>query len=418
MKKITLLFFAVFTVGTLTAQQFDLSAEIRPRFENKHGYGTLLDTDVNGASFISQRSRLNFNFENEKLRVGVTLQNVRVWGDVFTLAYDDKSTKFHEVWGEAIFNENLSLKLGRQEIIYDDHRIFGDVGWTQQARSHDAALLKYKVDEKSFFDFGFAYNADNESGVDYLYSNIAGYKAFQYAYYHRKNNGIGVSLLFLNNGVEYENVALVNEVQYSQTFGGRLTVNKGNFISDFATYLQTGNLKGNKVSASYFTGNVKYKITSNYILGVGAEYLSGKDMDDTGTDVKNFVPLYGTNHKFNGWMDYFYAGSPSGTAGLVDINAVLAYKKDKFSAKLIPHLFSAAGDIYDGTTKMERKLGTEIDFTASYKIADNMKLDVGYSKMYATESMEIVKGGGDSNENNSWTWVMFTFKPKLFSTKK
>ena len=418
MKKITLLLFVVLTVSTLTAQQFDLSAEIRPRFESKNGYGTLLETNANAANFISQRSRLNFNFENEKIRIGVALQNVRVWGDVWTLASDDNAIKFHQAWAEAIFNENLSLKLGRQEIVYDDHRIFGDVGWTQQARSHDAALLKYKVDNKSFFDFGFALNADSQSGIDYLYSNVAGYKAFQYAYYHRKSNGIGVSLLFLNNGVEFENLNLSQEVDYSQTFGGRLTINKGKFISDVATYLQSGNLRGNKVSASYFTGNVKYKISTQFTLGVGAEYLSGKDMNDTSSDVKNFVPLYGTNHKFNGWMDYFYAGSASGTAGLVDLNAVLAYKKDRFSAKVIPHLFSAAGDIYDGTTKMERNLGTEIDFTASYKIADNMKLDVGYSKMYATESMEIVKGGGDSNENNSWTWVMFTFKPKLFSTKK
>ena len=154
MKKITLLLFVVLTVSTLTAQQFDLSAEIRPRFESKNGYGTLLETNANAANFISQRSRLNFNFENEKIRIGVALQNVRVWGDVWTLASDDNAIKFHQAWAEAIFNENLSLKLGRQEIVYDDHRIFGDVGWTQQARSHDAALLKYKVDNKSFFDFG------------------------------------------------------------------------------------------------------------------------------------------------------------------------------------------------------------------------------------------------------------------------
>jgi len=34
--------------------------------------------------------------------------------------------------------------------------------------------------------------------------------------------------------------------------------------------------------------------------------------------------------------------------------------------------------------------------------------------MFATETMEVLKGG-DKDENNSWTWVMITFKPKLFS---
>jgi hypothetical protein len=28
--------------------------------------------------------------------------------------------------------------------------------------------------------------------------------------------------------------------------------------------------------------------------------------------------------------------------------------------------------------------------------------------------MEVIKGG-DKDETNSWGWVMFTFKPKLFS---
>ena len=35
-------------------------------------------------------------------------------------------------------------------------------------------------------------------------------------------------------------------------------------------------------------------------------------------------------------MDYFYVGNWGNNVGLQDINIVLAYTKDKFSAKLIP----------------------------------------------------------------------------------
>ena len=97
-------------------------------------------------------------------------------------------------------------------------------------------------------------------------------------------------------------------------------------------------------------------------------------------------------------------------------NAILAYKKDKFSAKLIPHFFSAAADIYDGTNKLDNKLGTEIDFTVGYKIADNINLSAGYSKMFAEESLEFIKGATNPADNNSWGWIMFTFKPTLFTT--
>ena len=35
-------------------------------------------------------------------------------------------------------NEKFAFKVGRQEINYDDARIFGNVDWAMQARSHDA----------------------------------------------------------------------------------------------------------------------------------------------------------------------------------------------------------------------------------------------------------------------------------------
>jgi hypothetical protein len=82
----------------------------------------------------------------------------------------------------------------------------------------------------------------------------------------------------------------------------------------------------------------------------------------------------------------------------------------------MPHFFSAAANVFDGSEKMESNLGTEIDLTFGYQLSKNIILNAGYSKMFATDTMEILKGG-DKEENNSWAWVMITFKPKLFSHK-
>ena len=414
--------FVTLLVTTLSAQQFELSAEVRPRYENKHGYQTLINTDADGSNFVSQRTRLNFNFEQDKIRLGVTLQNVRVWGDVSTLASDDNATALHEAWAEAILSEKVTLKMGRQEIVYDDHRIFGNVGWAQQARSHDAFLFKYTPNSKNRLDIGLALNADTQAGVDNLYSNATGYKAFQYAWYHGDFDKFGLSFLVLNTGIEYlENVGLENEeqtVEYMQTIGPRLTYKSGKFNANAAAYFQTGTTanpvtnSNTDVSASYFTGNLGYKLSDVFSIGLGYEYLSGTDINDT--ELKSFAPLFGTNHKFNGWMDYFYVGNHKNSVGLSDVNATLAYKKDKFSVKIIPHLFSAAAAVFNGSTKMDASLGTEIDLTLGYKLANNITLSAGYSKMFATDTMEILKGG-DRDEDNSWGWIMFTFKPKLFS---
>lgn len=399
------------------AQQFDVSAEVRPRYENKHGYSTLLNENTDGSNFVSQRTRLNFNYGQEKIRLGVSLQNVRVWGDVSTLSSDDNAIALHEAWAEAILSNEVTLKFGRQEIVYDDHRIFGSVGWAQQARSHDAFLFKYTPNENNRLDIGLALNSDSQSNIDNLYSNAAGYKVFQYAWYHGDFNDFGLSFLLLNTGIEYLDGNNDQTVDYMQTIGPRLTYKSGMFNANAATYFQTGKTANIDVSASYFSGNIGYKISDTFSAGLGMEYLSGKDMDDTDADVKSFAPLFGTNHKFNGWMDYFYVGNHGGSVGLTDINATIAYAKDKFSAKVIPHLFSSAADIYDGATKMDNNLGTEIDLTLGYKLSKDIMLNAGYSLMFATESMEVLKGG-DKDENNSWAWVMFTFKPKLFTTVK
>jgi len=139
-------------------------------------------------------------------------------------------------------------------------------------------------------------------------------------------------------------------------------------------------------------------------------------MDDTSTDIKSFAPLFGTNHKFNGWMDYFYVGNHANNVGLTDIYLNIGYTKNKFMAKLIPHYFASAANIFDGNgNKMDNYLGAEIDFVMGYKISKSINLNAGYSQMLSTNSMEVVKGGGDSGEANSWGWIMITFKPNLFS---
>lgn len=426
-KGIFLLVMVVLMGSNLFAQQFDMSAEVRPRFESRHGYKSLAVKDVDGASFISQRTRLNFKYKQDKMKFGLSLQNVRVWGDVSTLSPVDKTSSFHEAWAEATLSKTVSLKMGRQEIIYDDHRIFGSVGWAQQARSHDAFIAKFKPNANNRIDVGLALNADGQFGKDLLYSNSAGYKNFQYAWYHGKFDKLGLSILALNTGVEYLDAKGKQQLAFRQTIGPRLTYKSGKLSANAAAYFQAGKkpvkntldvFESQEVSSMYVGAGLTYKASGNFSVGAAIDYLSGKAMSDTTSTVKAFAPLFGTNHKFNGWMDYFYVGNhlkAGKDVGLMDINFTFAYKKDKFSAKLIPHIFSSAAEILDTKGKaMSSSLGTEVDFTMGYGISKNVKVVAGYSMMFGTESMERIKGGS-KDESSSWGWLMFVFKPKLFS---
>jgi hypothetical protein len=345
----------------------------------------------------------------------IALQNVRVWGDVSTLSLSDKNgTAIHEAWAEAYLSNQFSLKFGRQEIVYDNQRMFGNVGWAQQARSHDAFIATYKPDQNNRLDIGFALNENAETIFDSDYT-VNNYKAFQYLWYHTNFGAVSLSFLVLNNGLVYDDNG-VQKLNYNQTFGSFATFGKSKLKADASVYFQTGKVAGTDLSAYNFTLNIHYALTDRFNIGLGAEYLSGTDMNSTEAKLKSFTPWFGTNHKFNGWMDYFYVGNHANSVGLLDINGTVAYNNNRFSAKLVPHIFSSAATVVDGSNaKMNNALGTELDWVVAYQWTKDVTFNLGYSQMFATKTMEILKPGNKDNSNN-WAWAMITVKPSLFKT--
>lgn len=435
MKKIKLLvvflFVQMFGFSALAQEEekpkevFKLGIEIRPRMEYYHGYKTLVEPDQDNGLSVSQRSRINLDFKNEHFQAKVSLQDIRIWGEQIQLVKnEDFAASIHEAWAEAFITKEFSFKFGRQEIIYDDHRIFGSVNWAQQARSHDAAMFKYKT-ESFKAELAFAYNQDAAklSGTDNDV-NPKNYKAFQNLWMNYKaNDQFNVSFLFLNNGRQLE----TGGDAYSQTIGPRITFDNKTIAAHGTFYYQGGvnndqavTGSARKVNASYFSADVSYKFSEVFSAVLGFEHLSGDSQIDATDETKVFSPFYGTNHKFNGFMDYFYVGSGHGNVGLHDnylqLNAKLA--KIKFGAHT--HLFSAVADVADPanpTTAMNKYLGTEIDLFFSFSITKGMSFKGGYSQMFATETMEAVKGGS-RNETNNWAYAMILFKPTLFEHKK
>lgn len=410
--KIAIGIFMLFIANDLLAQ-FSFSAEFRPRAEYRHGYKTLPATDANAAFFISQRTRLNVYYSNSDFKTGFSLQDVRTWGDVKQLNTTDDHLFIHEAWGQYFFSEEFSMKLGRQEIVYDDHRIFGSVNWAQQARSHDVAIFKF-IDKKFKLDVGLAFNQLKENNFGTLYT-LNNYKSFQYIWAHQDFKNSGVSFLILNNGMQYASFPNPAPTDYdvasSQTLGTRLTYKKKDLSVNAAMYVQGGkNATNVDLSASYLAGEFIYAFSKVFKANIGFEMLSGNDYDDIGNtkEDKAFAPLYGTNHKFNGHMDYFYVGSHFGKVGLNDLFIGLNYAEDKVKLGITTHIFSSAGEI----NNMSKSLGTEFDLSFGYALAKGASMTVGYSKMFGTETMELIKGG-DSEESNSWAYLMFIFKPQF-----
>lgn len=410
---------ALLLCPALQAQDFRLDAQLRPRLEYRDGYKTLSSENLDPALFISQRSRVGLSFTQPGLRAKVSFQNVRVWGDVPQLNLSDvHGNALHEAWGEFDLHKKLAVRVGRQEWVYDDARILGNVDWAQQGRSHDGLLFKFSPCEFGQVHLGLAWNQDAEQLFGQDYTVGGNYKAAQFLWLHREFGKFSFSFLFLNNGMPYmdmtDSLAPSQEIAFSQTVGPRFTYKHEKFKTNAALYFQGGKDAGNRdLSALYAAADISMPLPKGFAATLGFEYLSGTDLSGNGNTNKSFSPFYGTNHKFNGWMDYFYVGNHMNNAGLMDIYLSLDWRKDAWSLKLMPHFFSLAADVPDpdnAEATLDRGLGTELDFMAGYKLNDLVNISLGYSLMMGNETMQWLKGG-DHEKTAGWGWLLLDIKP-------
>lgn len=478
MKQIrTLLLVVVF--GSLAKEslaQFTLSGEIRPRAEYRNGYKMPMDSSQTNAFFIDQRTRLNFGYKISDYEFYVAVQDYRIWGNTGQMNLSDGFLAIHEAWAKANFNDKWGLKLGRQEIKYDDDRIMGNVDWAQQARSHDAAVLQFKTD-KTKLDFGVAFN-QNATGLNGTnYTGPSTYRDMYYGWFNRKlGKKVDLSLLALTLGRQVDKTDTAGNptkiINYVATTGTHTKFDFGKFKmalngfyqfgSDVATYTNSQNVTGSKGYAAYLFGlDMNYAVKEEFNIILGYEAQSGTSQTDT-TDAynsvnRNFNPVFGTNHKFNGYMDYFYVGSGHGNAGLQDAYLKFSFKKKEWTFGLDAHMFLTglgvdildndsytaevnklitAGDFTGATALKQRDfvykpyLGTEIDLTIATKINKSVKIVGGFSYMLASPTLYALKGvnyydisaSGSLRERdvpqNMWGYVMVVFKPTFLDGKK
>ena len=398
--------------------QFTLSAEVRPRAEFRNGFKKPLESNMDAAFFVEQRTRLNTSFKSEKFDVFISLQDVRNWGAVSQVYKTDPTLhNIYEAWAAYNISSASKIAVGRMELDYDNVRILGNLDWASQGRSHD--LVKYEYNGEGVkFHTGIAFNQDGttpEFGklTNTFYNVTGNYKTMQYAWFHKDWKGSGLSVLFLNNGVQ----AADSSVNFSQTFGFYGTKKLGEVALEYDAYYQFGKTPtGADLGAYMFGINATFWKTKPHNLSVGVDYLSGDKSNTTGKS-EAFDPLYGTHHKFYGFMDYFYVGNGHAGRGLIDVFAKAKFKTGGKSVLLAQaHEFLAQTEIMGESAELSSTLGTEVDLVYVLKIAPEVTLNVGYSQLFYTESLETIKNVVDP-KGASWAWAMITFKPTLFTTK-
>lgn len=431
--------------------QFTVSAGFRTRSEYRDGQGTPSASDAPPAFFTSQRTRLNFGYTAHRFKMYTSLQDVRVWGQDAssvnrTTADAHDGLMLHEAWGEISLLDtgsvikHLTLKIGRQELVYDDVRLLGNLDWLQQARRHDAAVLK--LEHRGWTAHaGAAFNQNGERKSGTVYNGVptgypastngmgSMYKSMQFLYLARKLPFGNASFLFFKDDFSRFSFASTDTMKtaptYTNSVWNRFTTG-GNLFGTalkkltfgFSAFYQGGRYRdGTELSEYLFSASLLYAATPKLSVGPGIDVTSGNNGANPANRHQRFDPLYGTPHKFWGYMDYFYVADGFGPSGLVNY-----YLKTKYKAtgKLL-----LTGDVHrfvlpeaiaaEGGGMLDKALGTEVDLVAIYGLTKGMSVEGGLSAMFSASTMTSpkVKNIPAADEVSTWAYLMVSIKPEI-----
>jgi hypothetical protein len=437
-------------LGTETKAQLTFSGQIRTRTEFRDGQG-IPATDTIPAFFTSQRTRFNVAYAGYRFKIFTSFQDVRVWGQDGSMINRntlDANDGFmvHEAWAELSLVDtgkvvkNFVVKIGRQELVYDDVRLLGNLDWLQQARRHDAIVFKF--DHKGYTaHVGAAFNQNAERKANHIYNGVpvgyaastngmaSMYKSMQFLYLAKKIHFGNVSFLAFKDDFSKFTFAATDVDKKTPIYGkgvwSRYTVGSNLFGTaarkiNFAlsAFYQGGKYReGTALDEYLVSASALYSIGRKWSIGPGVDMTSGNDGSDPSKKFQRFDPLYGTPHKFWGFMDYFYVADGFGANGLIDYYLKARYKaKDNLLLSVDAHRFVLPNAVKatDGKV-MEKALGTEVDLVLNYSMTKQINIELGYSKMFTTETMTSpkVKPVKNPEDVNTWAYLMVSVKPEF-----
>lgn len=422
--------------------QFSASGQLRIRSELRNGQGAPSVKDTAAAFFTSQRTRLNLGFAAHRVKIFAAIQDVRVWGQdgsTTNRTTSDANDGFmiHEAWTELSLLDtgrtkpNFTLKAGRQELVYDDVRLLGNLDWLQQARRHDAVLLKFEH-HGWIAHAGAAFNQNAERKSNTIYNGASLYKSMQFLYLGKKQKWGSASFLFFKDDFSKFHFARSDSLKqtpiYDRSVWSRITsgfyfnasFNKFSFVG--SAYYQGGHYReGTSLNEYLLSLSAQYTFTPKISLGPGIDITSGNNGSDATRKYQRFDPLYGTPHKFWGYMDYFYVADGFGSNGLIDFYLKARHKpEDKIILSLDVHRFVLPDAVVNESGEaMKKLLATEVDLTVNYAITKEVVLEGGASYMFGTSTMSSahVKNIPNASANGSWAYLMLIVKPEIINRK-
>lgn len=374
--------------------RFSIDGQVRVRSVSHSGLDFKGGTEY---EVFTQRTRLGLRADiEETFSIYVQLQDVRTWGEEMdTLKdYSGDSFDFHQAYAQVNLPLEFTLRSGRQEIFLENHRLVGNVAWTDQARSFDGFRL-LRTDQDLDFNAFFTKIVEPDSPL--VGSSLESEFYGAHVNWH--------SLEWVSLGGYYLVQDNSNIKLTRNTYGAIAKVKAAGLRAHGEYYLQEGEFAKLDISASLASVGVGWEFDfagkpGIYLYG---DWLSGDD-NPTDRDFEVFDTLFATNHKFYGFMDLFITiPAHTGGLGIVDqVVRVYGNVGDRIKLSGDYHWMSLSEEDVKGDTE----LGQELDLTLKATVAKGLSIQAGYSYFDPDDSMENMKGD-DVSEH--WSYLMASF---------
>ncbi|MBI2496497.1 MAG: alginate export family protein [Opitutae bacterium] len=322
----------------------------------------------------------------------------------------------------------VSLKVGRQELLYGDQRLVGPFRWNNNARTFDALKVRWQnaLFGVDVFTGGLVYNdnlnlnksnsQDHFSGAYFNFPTLAKNEIVE-AYLLARNvergiatdNWTGVSAPFrfpgaqdlYTAGLRIRSKPLAYDawdygVELMHQFGNRTAVFP---VTPVATALAAPRIKQDAYALVLQGGYTWTEQAWQPRLAVIYSYASG-DRNSADGKSQTFQNLFATTHLFYGYMDLnslqnvhdlrlAYAVKPLANISLaaeVHFQALARTTDFWYNVAGVPRNFTGAaagsGGGYRINPTYSRKLGTEVDLVAAWTFKPYAQLEVALSHYY------------------------------------
>ena len=383
----------------------DIGGQWRLRYHGEQGMGregaanTPRFQDTNN-DFLLSRLRLYANWKiNDRIRIyaeAIHAEATDDGGDYFARGIDQNRGDFLNLFVDLKLSDNLTARVGRQELLYGAQRTVSPLDWANTRRTFEGAKLLYK---------------NGNWAVDTFFTAFVPPVAdeFDQADWHQKFYGVYASYSGFDNatldayylGYDSENPDIFNDFSL-HTLGIRLNGSMNEWLWEFEGGPQFGRQSGFQLdyAAGFATAGIGRKLArrGSPTLWLYYDYASGESQVPSGK-FNAYNQLFPLAHKYLGFIDAVQRTNIESPNVLFTMKPaakwdVLLWYYHFMSNTEAP--VSALGN--RAPQSANKNLGDELDFLLKYSICPRSNVVFGWShfwrgkKIFGTTDADFVYG--------------------------